>query len=177
MIKIIIAIVVAAVLVIGGYFVLEPIVSGTDAETIDGELSSSNSYSIEGEVSRPGTYTLADNVTMADLISAAGGTTYNADDLAYFEDAIISSGVTYYIASKYDANDICNNKEIEKVNINSANSDDLSEVNGISSTVANSIVSYRVSNGTFRTLEDVLNVYGIGNATYKKIRNYIILHE
>ena len=79
--------------------------------------------------------------------------------------------------NKYDASDICSNKEIEKVNINKASNDELTKINGITSSIASSIVSYRTSAGTFKCLEDLLSVYGIGNATYRKIRNYVYLHE
>ena len=50
-------------------------------------------------------------------------------------------------------------------------------INGISASVASSIVSYRQNDGFFETLEELLNVYGIGNATYRKVRDYVILHE
>ena len=33
------------------------------------------------------------------------------------------------------------------------------------------------NDGFFKTLEELLNVYGIGNATYRKVRDYVILHE
>ena len=49
-------------------------------------------------------------------------------------------------------------------------------VNGITTSIASSIVSYRTENGIFDTLEELMDVYGIGNATYHKIRGYVILH-
>ena len=113
---------------------------------------------------------------MADLINAGGGTTSNADSLAYYEDATLKNGNTYYIASKFDNTDVCNNSEIAKVNINVDDADKLMTINGITSSIASSIVSYRTSNGSFKTLEQLTEVYGIGNATYRKIRNFVILH-
>jgi len=50
-------------------------------------------------------------------------------------------------------------------------------VNGITTSIATSIVSYRSENGIYNTIEDLLNVYGIGNATYHKVRNYVVLHK
>ena len=175
MVKVVIGLIVAAVVIIGGIFVINPLVNGTTSETT--EVSEKNSYTIEGEVALPGTYSLSSTVTLADLIDAAGGTTSNADELAYFETAEISKGSSYYIASKYDASDVCNDTEITKVNVNLDSADVLVTVNGISTSVANSIVSYREENGIYNTIEDLMNVYGIGNATYRKIRNYVILHE
>ena len=113
---------------------------------------------------------------MGDLIAAAGGTTTNADDLSFFDEAPLKSGSTYYIAGKYDEADICSKTEISKVNINEDDASTLMSVNGITTSIANSIVSYRSENGIFDTIEELMDVYGIGNATYRKIRNYVILH-
>ena len=123
------------------------------------------------------TYSLPDDTaTMAELIQASGGVSNNADPLAYFEDATLKAGSTYYIPSKYDNNDVCNSSAITKVNINSDSAETLTSINGITSSIASSIVSYRTSNGVFKTIEQLMEVYGIGNATYRKVRNYVILH-
>ena len=134
-------------------------------------------YTIEGEVYKSGTYVLSDGITMHDLLEAAGGTTANADDLAYFENAQLKAGTTYYIASKFDETDICSKSEISKVNINEDDAQTLMTVTGITTAIASSIVSYRNENGNFNTIEDLLAVYGIGNATYHKVRNYVVLHK
>lgn len=177
MFKIMIGVIIAAAVIIVGFMMIDPNVNTTTNPDTTEVVDSGSAFTIEGEVNKPGTYSLTDTVTMADLISAAGGETSNADDLAYFEDAELTAGSTYYIASKYDVSDVCNNKEITKVNINSDDSDTLMNINGITSSIASSIVSYRTSNGTFKTIEQLLDVYGIGNATYRKIRNFVVLHE
>ena len=178
MFKIIIGVVIAAAVMIIGFMMIDPKVTktSTDEETTDVSGGSGNTYTIEGEVNKPGTYSLSDTITMADLIKAGGGTTNNADDLAYFSEATLKAGNTYYIASKYDNTDVCNNSAISKVNVNSNDADTLMSINGITSSIASSIVSYRTSNGTFQTIEQLTEVYGIGNATYRKIRNFVILH-
>ena len=175
MVKIIIGIVICAVIVIGGLIILNNPMSTTADETV--ETTDTFSYTIEGEVKKEGTYLLQENITMADLIEAAGGVSSNADARSYYEDVTLTSGTTYYIAGTYDSSDVCGSSAITKVNINTDAADDLASVNGISSTVANSIVSYRTQNGNYKTLEDLLKVYGIGNATYRKIRSYVILHD
>ncbi len=178
MYKVIIGVVIAAAIMIIGFMIIDPKVNtNQQANTTDvSGTSGGSAYTIEGEVNKPGTYMLSENITMADLIRAGGGTTNNADDLAFFEDATLKSGNTYYITSKFDNTDVCNNSEIAKVNINTDTADKLTDVNGITSSIASSIVSYRTSNGTFKTLEQLMEVYGIGNATYRKIRNYVVLH-
>ena len=177
MYKVIIGVVIAAAIMIIGFMIIDPNVNNNQTTNNQQTTQESGStYTIEGEVNKPGTYVLSQGITMADLINAGGGVTHNADELAYFEQVNLTAGNTYYIASKYDATDVCNNNPIVKVNINSDPADTLTSVNGITSSIASSIVSYRTSNGVFQTIEQLMEVYGIGNATYRKIRNYITLH-
>ena len=180
MIKIMIGVVIVAFIVIIGFMVIDPDLN--QSNTVSGSVTevstaSGSKYTIEGEVYKAGTYVLKDGVTMGDLIEAAGGTTANADDLAYFSTVSLKAGSSYYIASKFDETDICSKSEISKVNINEDNAETLMSVNGITTSIASSIISYRTENGIFNTIEDLLNVYGIGNATYHKVRNYVILHS
>ena len=180
MFKILIGVVIAAFVVIIGFLIIDPDLSHTTTNSItevSDTTASGSKYTIEGEVNKAGTYVLGDAITMADLIEAAGGTNNNADDLCYFATAPLKSGSTYYIAGKYDATDICSKDELSKVNINEDDASTLMTVNGITTSIASSIVSYRTENGIFDTIEELMEVYGIGNATYHKIRNYVILHS
>lgn len=178
MIKILIGVVVVTVLVIATFLILDPNIGITSTAAPVTEVSTNTFVvTVEGEVYKPGTYTLEDNATMSDLIEAAGGITSSADEKAYYETAELVNGSTYYIASMFDANDLCSNSAVKKVNINSDTADTLQTINGITSTLANSIVTYRESNGLFSTIEELQEVYGIGPATYKKVRGYVILHE
>lgn len=178
MIKLLIGAVLAAVVVIVSFAFISPITnnSSTTSTTLVNEANTF-SVSIEGEVSKSGTYVLKEGVTMADLISAAGGLTSNADVRTYNESYVLTSGTTYYIGALYDATDVCNSKEITKVNINKDDASTLMTINGFTSSISESVVSYRTSNGEFDCLEELMEVYGIGNATYRKVRNYIYLHE
>ena len=175
MLKIMIGVVVVAIAVISAFMIIDPKMSPGSAGTVT-EVATTFSVAIEGEVYKAGNYTMQDGSTMLDLITTAGGATVNADSRAYYEEAELTKGMTYYIASRYDASDVCSASEVNKVNINSDDAETLSTVSGITTTLANSIVSYRSEKGLFSTLEQLMEVYGIGNATYRKIRNYVILH-
>ena len=180
MFKILIGVVIAAFVVIIGFLIIDPDLNSVNTNNSITEVSDTTTgskYTIEGEVNKAGTYVLSDAITMSDLIEAAGGTNNNADDLAYFATAPLKSGSTYYIAGKYDETDICSKNEITKVNINEDDATTLMTINGITTSIASSIVSYRTENGIFDTVEELMEVYGIGNATYHKIRNYVILHS
>ena len=55
------------------------------------------------------------------------------------------------------------------VNINTADADELDSLPGIGPTLAGRIIEYREENGPFSSIEDILNVYGIGEGTYEEI--------
>ena len=175
MIKILIGVVLVTIAVIATFLVLDPNVGIQSVGTVT-EVANTFTVTVEGEVYKTGTYTLNEGALMSDLLEAAGGTTNNADERAFYESSVLTSGVTYFIASKFDATDLCSSSEIDKVNVNSDDASTLASINGITQTIANSIITYRNENGLFSTLEQLLEVYGIGNATYRKIRNYVILH-
>ena len=181
MMKVLVGVVIVAFIVIVGFLVIDPdlegLNSGNSNSITEVSTQQGSKYTIEGEVYKAGTYVLSDGITMGDLLEAAGGTTANADDLAYFTNVTLKAGTTYYFASRFDETDICSKSEITKVNINSDDAQTLMQVNGITTSIASSIVSYRSENGSFGTIEDLLKVYGIGNATYHKVRNYVILHQ
>ena len=190
MIKIILGVVVVAIVAITVFMVLDPNVNlvrindtsnTTSLDVINDVGSSSLStakyvVTIEGEVAKEGTYGFQETPRMADLIEAAGGVTTSADERAYYENVELESGKTYFISSKYEASNVCSLVELKKVNINTDDADTLLTISGFTTSVANSIVSYRNEKGQFNTVEDLLNVYGIGNATYRKVRSYVILH-
>ena len=61
----------------------------------------------------------------------------------------------------------------ELVNINTASKNELTSLNGIGDVKANAIIDYRNANGNFTSIEDILNVSGIGDALFAKIKDYI----
>jgi competence protein ComEA len=133
------------------------------------------SVTIDGQVLRPGTYVMDPSDQLGDLIDIAGGPTENADERAYFLDCELESSLTYYIAPLFAEDDICGDYPFIKVGLNSSDKEELTIISGIGTTIAAAIVGYREENGTYRYLEQVMEVAGIGNATFEKIKNYITL--
>ena len=65
-------------------------------------------------------------------------------------------------------------KEItKKININNASLDELILLIGIGEKKAQAIVKYREEMGSFKRIEDIMNVKGIGNSTYEKNKDKI----
>jgi competence protein ComEA len=57
----------------------------------------------------------------------------------------------------------------ETININTANLESLSGLPGIGPELAQRVVDYRSKNGSFKTIEDLKKVKGIGEKIYEKI--------
>lgn len=181
MIKIIIAVVALTVV---GIIVLKSIdpsqesAGGNAATTLVSQNGKNQiSCKINGEVVHPGTYKLDPNTTLGDLIEVASGETSNADGLAYDTTYLLENGLEFYIAPKYKSDSICATDPIKKFNINTATEEEIRDVTGIGSAVAKGIVAYRAGGNTFRRLEDIKNVSGIGNATFEKLKNSIRLRD
>ena len=60
-----------------------------------------------------------------------------------------------------------------KVNINTANIDQLQTLPRIGTKVAERIIEFRKKNGKFKKIEDLMKVRGIGEKTFNKMRNRI----
>lgn len=59
------------------------------------------------------------------------------------------------------------------ININTAGKEELVSLNGIGDVKADAIIMYRKENGLFKSIEDIKNVKGIGEATFLKIKDRI----
>lgn len=75
-------------------------------------------------------------------------------------------------------NDACitntNNSNLTgKISINTATLEELMTLTGIGEAKAKDIISYRESNGPFKTIEDLKNVSGIGDSVFAKIKENI----
>jgi len=59
------------------------------------------------------------------------------------------------------------------ININTASASDLERLPGIGAKTATRIVEYRQKNGGFKKIEDLMNVRGIGEKAFLKLRPQI----
>lgn len=61
----------------------------------------------------------------------------------------------------------------DRVNINEATAEELQVLPGIGETRAQSIVEYREANGPFASIDELIEVSGIGEKTLEELREYI----
>ncbi|MBT8341009.1 MAG: helix-hairpin-helix domain-containing protein [Desulfatitalea sp.] len=64
--------------------------------------------------------------------------------------------------------------DMGKININTANAEELMTLKGIGESYAKSIIEYRETNGPFQTAEDLMKVKGIGEKTIANNKDRII---
>ena len=139
---------------------------------------------IKGEVVNPDVYTLNEGSIIKDLIDIAGGLTTEADisninrakEIKNHELIIIRN-----INDKTNEDDVIEDSISEEViddtliSINNSDIEQLKEIPGIGEVKAKAIISYRESNGEFRSIDELKNVDGIGEKTFEKIKDNIKL--
>lgn len=59
------------------------------------------------------------------------------------------------------------------VNINTAGVDELIKLYGIGKVKSEAIIAYRNENGSFSSIDEIMNVKGIGEVTFLKIKGFI----
>lgn len=62
-----------------------------------------------------------------------------------------------------------------RININTADEAQLTMLKGIGATRAQAIIAYREENGPFAAIEDIMNVQGIKEGTFAKIKDEIVV--
>ncbi len=68
-------------------------------------------------------------------------------------------------------------EKAEKVNINTANKELLMTLKGIKDAKSDAIIQYRETQGPFKKIEEILNVSGIGQATFSEIKDLITVGD
>ena len=184
---IIIKVAAAALLVVVAFFVFvasgqgkEDIVVDDQAAVIETEPSATLiMVDICGEVVNPMVVSLEEGSRVEDAIKAAGGVTDNADltqiNRAAFlvdGDKIIIPSINFEDGSSSDGVST-NSISDGKININTAGSEELQNLDGVGPVTAEKIIEYRESNGMFKTIEDIKNVSGIGDKTFEKFKDDI----
>ena len=63
----------------------------------------------------------------------------------------------------------------DKININTASKDQLTQLKGVGPVIADRIIEYRDKNGKFKTVEELTEVKGIGDGTLMVIKEFIVV--
>lgn len=133
---------------------------------------------VSGNVNQAGLYTLPYGSRVNDAIQAAGGFGANADTRAINLAEILTDGGQVNVpgimpnqANRGGSGSMPESNQL--VDINTASLELLDTLPQIGPITAQSIIDYRVANGPFNSIDSLLEVDGIGQVTFDKIKNLI----
>lgn len=132
-----------------------------------------------GEVKKPGVYRVKKDDRIVAAIEAAGGLTRDAAYDSVNQAQKMEDGQQIYIPSKTDQQSTLTQKSDESssdlISINQASKEELMTLPGIGESKADRILAYRQEHGGFKSLEELMNISGIKEGVYNKMKDYITL--
>ena len=145
--------------------------SRAEDEVVDNSYTVSYIYvDIKGAIKNPSVYRVTGGTRLFQLIEIAGGLTSDCDTKNINLSKKLNDEESIYIPFLGD--EISSIGE-NLVNINTATKDELDSLPGIGAVTAQAIIDYRTNIGVFKKIEDIMNVSGIGESSFEKIKDYI----
>lgn len=139
-----------------------------------------------GAVQRPDVYEISADSRIVDAVSAAGGFAIDAYPEAMNLAETVSDGSRIYVPTKEEVDALAvvysdtdsgtgdtMSDSTGRVNINTATLEELTTLPGIGDTRARAIIDYREQNGAFGNIEDIMQVTGIKEKSFSKIKDSI----
>lgn len=136
-----------------------------------------------GAVNHPGVYELSEGSRIFDAVNAAGGMTASASAEYLNQAAVVIDGQQLYVPTKEEMETLPNvavkQQEISgqtnegKVDLNHASKEELMTLTGIGEAKADSIIRYREEQGGFQSIEELMNIEGIKEGVFQKIKDDI----
>ncbi|NQW33754.1 MAG: helix-hairpin-helix domain-containing protein [Acidimicrobiaceae bacterium] len=140
---------------------------------------------VAGAVNNPGVYKLRSGARFNDGVIAAGGATDQADLNSVNLAMLLNDGEQIYILKRNEkphtitaqrspssatgGSASSGNPKVAIININTASLAELEQLPGVGPSTAKAIIDYREKNGAFVTVQDLINVRGIGPAKLDEI--------
>lgn len=146
---------------------------------------------VSGAVLRPAVYTLPPGSLLDDAVRAAGGFAAGADTAAVNLAQPAADGMQVHVPLLAEALPTPPPVKLPLgaeptvasrmggisigglININTATQTDLEMLPGIGPSTAINIIAHREANGPFATIEDIMDVPGIGDGKFEAIRDLI----
>jgi competence protein ComEA len=132
---------------------------------------------VSGEVLKPGVIYVARDTRIGQVIDEAGGFSVDADQNSLNLAAFANDGQRIHVPSETEVSLQPPQTQSEAanypININHCSMEELVTLPGIGETKAGAIIKHRETNGGFATIEDILNVPGIGPSIFSAIKDLI----
>ena len=133
---------------------------------------------VAGWVRHPGVYEFSEGARVIDAIDAAGGPRPGALLQALNLAAPLADGTQILVPREGEegvapAPVTGGAVAGALINVNTATATDLEELPGVGEVIAQAILDYRTENGPFTSVDQLLDVSGIGDATLENIRDLV----
>lgn len=154
--------------------------SGIKTASYDSEMA----VYVSGAVKHPGLFRFQGKARVSDAIDAVGGFCKNASTDSINMARILEDGEQIHImtlkqakAAKKHANASPQNTTDNGglININQATKEELMQLPGIGESKAFAIITYREEHGNFQTTKDLMQISGIKEGVYNKIKDLITI--
>ena len=132
---------------------------------------------VAGWVRRPGVYEFEEGARVIDAIDAAGGARSGALLESLNLAAPLADGIQILVPRQGKTVAPPASGAVAGVagliNVNSATAIELEELPGVGEVIAQAIIDFRTENGPFTSVDQLLDVSGIGDATLENIRELV----
>lgn len=134
-----------------------------------------------GAVQKPGVYELLPGQRICDAIAAAGGLSEQAAGDSLNQAEVLSDGQMLRVltieeaaaATEQAGQETAESSHDGRVDINTADVSALMSLPGIGQSKADAIIAYRNEHGAFKAPEELMNISGIKEGVYQKIKDSI----
>lgn len=130
---------------------------------------------ILGQVEHPGLYALRDGDRGVDIVAAAGGFTAEADPAGINLARFLADGEQIVVPAVGEVAAASGTTADGRVNLNTADAAALDTLPRIGPALAERILAWREKNGPFASVEDLLDVPGIGDAILEGLRDLVTM--
>lgn len=148
--------------------------ASSPGRTIDqpGDAATRALVHVSGAVVNPGLVTIHEGDRVADAIAAAGGVLASADLSAINLAGPITDGqqIVVPVVGGRSQGGTGGGSDDGLVHLNTATATEIERLPGVGEVLAGRIVAYREANGPFQTLEDLLDIPGIGERKLEGFR-------
>lgn len=162
----------------------------TEAEALDGAMDGCVEEKvcfvhICGAVKAPGVYQIEKGSRIFTVVDMAGGFLETACQSYVNLAEPVSDGQRIYIPTQEEAADSILLQQTDvgektadgRININTAQAEELCTLPGIGAAKADAIIAYRSEHGSFKQIEDIMKVTGIKQSGYEKLRERITVGQ